>query len=167
VKNKLLAWVYPGDLAKIHTAKPLKLNVEEIQFTGKKASSPPKPSLYEVIYEVNVEYAENIVGWIDEKSGIRRSNTNKDEMRSLLNELSKTLWPLRIQNDILRGYIRAGFTPQQVVLSWGRPDHVNKTRTLVGIHEQWVYGESPFPNSYVYFENGLVKSWEFLKKSGK
>lgn len=40
VKNKLLAWVYPGDLAKIHTAKPLKLNVEEIQFTGKKASSP-------------------------------------------------------------------------------------------------------------------------------
>jgi hypothetical protein len=167
VKNKLLAWVYPGDLAKIHTAKPLKLNVEEIQFTGKKASSPPKPSLYEVIYEVNVEYAENIVGWIDEKSGIRRSNTNKDEMRSLLNELSKTLWPLRIQNDILRGYIRTGFTPQQVVLSWGRPDHVNKTRTLVGIHEQWVYGESPFPNSYVYFENGLVKSWEFLKKSGK
>ncbi len=167
VKNKLLAWVYPGDLAKISTAKPLKLNVEEIQFTGKKALSPQKIPLFEVTYEVNVEYAENILGWIDEKSGIRRSSTNREEMRNLLNELSKTLWPLRIQNDILRGYIRTGFTPEQVVLSWGRPDHVNKTRTLVGIHEQWVYGENPFPNSYVYFENGLVKSWEFLKKSGK
>ena len=44
-----------------------------------------------------------------------------------------------------------------------RPDHVNTTRTLVGVHEQWVYGEAPFPKSYVYFENGLVKGWEFFE----
>jgi len=88
-------------------------------------------------------------------------------MRTLLNDLSKTLWPIRIQEDVLRGFIRQEFTREQVVLSWGRPDHVNTTRTLVGIHEQWVYGEPPFPKSYVYFENGLVKSWEFIKNSAK
>jgi len=167
VKNKLLAWVYPGDLAKTHTVKPIKLNVEEIQFTGKKASTPQRPSLFEVIYEVHTEFTQRIIGWADEKSGIRRPNKNREEMRNLLQSLSKTPWSLQIQNDILKGDIRIGFTPEQVTLSWGRPDHINTTRTLVGVHEQWVYGESPFPNSYVYFENGVVKSWEFLRGSGK
>ena len=167
LKNKLSVWVYPGDLARVQTAKPLKLNVEDVQFTGKKASIPPKNTFYEVTYEVNIEFPEKILGWIDEKSGIRRGNKNREEMIKLLQDLSRTLWPLRIQNDILAGNIGTGFTPEQVVLSWGKPDHINTTRTLVGVHEQWVYGESPFPNSYVYFENGSVKSWEFLKRSGK
>lgn len=167
VKNKLLAWVYPGDLAKIGTVKPLKLNAEEIQFTGKKASTPQRHSVFEVVYEWNIEFTERIIGWTNEKSGIRRPNKNKEEMRNLLQSLSKTPWSMQIQNDILRGDIRIGFTPEQVTLSWGRPDHINTTRTLVGVHEQWVYGESPFPNTYVYFENGVVKSWEFLRGSGK
>lgn len=167
VKNRLQAWVYPGDLSRINSAKPLRINVDDIQFTGKKASTPLKPNLFEVSFEVHVEYTERVFGWLDEKNGIRRPDKNRDEMRNLLKELSKSLWPLRIQNEILRGYIRPGFNPEQVVLSWGKPDHVNTTRTLVGIHEQWVYGESPFPNAYVYFENGVVKSWEFLRKGGK
>jgi len=167
VRNKLSVWVYPGDLARIQSAKPLKLNVEDIQFTGKKASPPQKDTFYEVTYEVNNEFPERILGWIDEKSGIRRNNKTREEMTKLLQGLSSTLWPLRIQNEILAGNIGIGFTPEQVSLSWGKPHHINTTRTLVGVHEQWVYGESPFPNSYVYFENGLVKSWEFLKRSGK
>jgi len=167
VRNKLLVWVYPGDLARIQSAKPVKLNVEDVQFTGKKSSIPQKNTFYEVAYEVNIEFPEKLVGWIDEKSGIRRSNKSREEMLKLLQDLSRTLWPLRIQNDILAGNIGIGFTPEQVMLSWGKPDHINTTRTLVGVHEQWVYGESPFPNSYVYFENGSVKSWEFLKRSGK
>ncbi|OGQ00445.1 MAG: hypothetical protein A2Z51_10355 [Deltaproteobacteria bacterium RBG_19FT_COMBO_52_11] len=167
VKNKLLAWVYPGDLSKISIAKPLKFNPDQILFTGKKTSTPQKPILYEVIYDVNLESSEKIFGWIEEKSGIRRKDKNEEEMRSLLKELALTLWPIRTQNDVLAGYIRVGFTPEQVILSWGHPNHINKTRTLVGVHEQWVYGESPFPNSYVYFENKVVKNWEFLKKDFK
>jgi hypothetical protein len=167
LRHRLSVWVYPGDLAKIQTVKPLKLNLEDVQFTGKKATIPQKNTLYEVAYEVNTEFPERILGWIDEKSGIRRNNRTKEEMIKLLQDLSNTLWPLRIQDEILAGNIGIGFTPQQVLLSWGKPDHINTTRTLVGVYEQWVYGESPFPNSYVYFENGSVKSWEFLKKSGK
>ena len=165
-KNKLLAWVYPGDPAKVQAVKPLKLNVEEIQFTGKKFVTAQKTTLYEVVFELNSETTEKVLGWIDEKGGLRRTKKSKEDMRNLLQELSKTTWPFQIQNDILGGYIRVGFTPEQVVLSWGKPDHINTTKTLVGVHEQWVYGENPFPNSYVYFENGLVNSWEFLKKSG-
>ena len=163
-KNKLLAWVYPGDLSKINTTKPLKLNVEEIQFTGIKLALPKKNPFYEVIYEITDEYIEKSMGWVKEQDGIRRPDKHMDEMMDLLNKLAHTLWPIKIQNDILRGFIRTGFTSEQIVLSWGPPDHVNTTRTFLGTHEQWVYGEKPFPKAYVYFEDGAVKSWEFLKR---
>ncbi len=167
LKNKLSVWVYPADIENINNVRPLRLKIDDIQFTGKMANTPQKIPYYEVILGMNAPSKEEILGWIEEKTGIRRGTKTKEEMRNLLKDLSKTLWPMRIQDDILRGYIRQGFTREQVVLSWGRPDHVNTTQTLVGIHEQWVYGESPFPKSYVYFENGFVKSWEFFKDNGK
>jgi hypothetical protein len=166
-RNKLLVWIYPGDINNINKIKPLKVKVDDVQFTGKTARTPQERFFYEVAYLLNTTSREEILGWVEEKDGIRRSTKSKEEMRNLLKDLSKTLLPTQIQEDILRGYIRQGFTREQVVLSWGRPDHVNTTRTLVGVHEQWVYGEPPFPKSYVYFENGLVKSWEFLKNGAK
>jgi hypothetical protein len=163
-KNKLLVWIYPGDvLISNNNIKPLRLRFEDVQFTGKTSPNPQKQTFYEVSYLVNTSFQERILGWVHEKDGIRRNAKSIEEMRTLLNDLSKTLWPIRIQEDILQGYIRQGFSKEQVVLSWGRPDHVNTTRTLVGVHEQWVYGEAPFPKSYVYFENGLVNSWEFFE----
>jgi hypothetical protein len=163
VTNKLPAWVFPGDPAKSNFGKALRINVEDLHFTGRKTSTPDRNTLYEVTYEVTLEFAERIFGWIEERNGIRRSDKTPDEIRALLKDLAYTLWPLPIQTDVLRGQIRVGFTPEQVILSWGKPDHINKTRTLVGVHEQWVYGENPFPNTYVYIENGEVKSWEFLR----
>lgn len=167
VKHKLPIWVYPGDPSRTGSAKTLRFNVEEVQFTGKRLSSPDKNTLYEVAYELNVETTERILAWIEERNGIRRKDKNADEMRTLLKELAYTLWPILIQNDILKGTIREGFTPQQVTFAWGKPDHINKKHTLVGVLEQWVYGETPFPNAYVYFENGVVKNWEFLKSGPK
>lgn len=164
VKHRLLAWVYPGDINKINSLKPLKLPAEEVHYTGKKASLPDRPQLFEVTYEVNIEFIEKVYGWIEDQNGIRRADKNIEEMMELMKSLAATLWPIRIQNDILRGYIRVGFTPEQVILAWGKPNHINKTRTFVGLHEQWVYGEKPFPRAYVYFENGLVKNWEFFKR---
>jgi hypothetical protein len=167
VRNKLLTWVYPGDIGNINNVKPLKIKPEDVQFTGKASVTPLKLTFYEVTYGMNTTIREEIFGWVEEADGIRRSTKNIDEMRTLLKDLSKTMWPLPTQEDILKGYIRQGLTREQVVLSWGRPDHVNTTRTLVGVHEQWVYGEPPFPKSYVYFENGVVKNWEFIRNSGK
>lgn len=164
IKHRLMAWVYPGDITKINTAKPLKLAADEIHYTGKKVTLPDKSQFFEVVYEFNVTYPEKVAGWIEDPNGIRRPDKNIEEMMELMKKLAFTLWPLRIQNEILRGYIRVGFTPEQVILAWGKPNHINKTRTFLGVHEQWVYGEKPFPKAYVYFENGIVKNWEFFKR---
>jgi len=140
---------------------PYELKSEDVQFTGKTSLNAQKQPFFEVSYFVNVSSQERVLdGSMKKTDSTSHEEHRRDE--NLLQDLSKTMWPLRIQEDILRGYIRQGFSKDQAVLAWGPPDHVNTTRTLVGVHEQWVYGEAPFPKSYVYFENGLVKSWEFF-----
>ena len=48
-----------------------------------------------------------------------------------------------------------GMTQAQVIASsWGRPQGVNRTTTVLGTHEQWVYGI----HSYLYFEEGILTS---------
>lgn len=165
IKNKLLVWVYPGDPARATTAKPLKLPPQAVYFTGRKATLPQRPILHEVVYEVKSDVVEKLLGWVDERAGIHRPQKTREEMQVLLRELAKSSWPPNVQLEILRGEIETGFTTQQVLLSWGFPSHVNSTRTLVGVHEQWVYGDNPFPQAYVYFEKGVVKSWELLNRS--
>ncbi len=49
---------------------------------------------------------------------------------------------------------RIGMSPEQVTkeTSWGKPNHINRTTTAYGVHEQWVYGGG----NYLYFENGRL-----------
>lgn len=51
--------------------------------------------------------------------------------------------------------VRLGMSKQDVLdSSWGKPDHINKTTTRYGTHEQWVYGGG----NYLYFEDGILTS---------
>jgi len=51
-----------------------------------------------------------------------------------------------------------GMTTDQVEHGtvWGPPDHINRTETVAGIREQWVYGR-PSPG-FLYFEAGRLVS---------
>lgn len=52
-----------------------------------------------------------------------------------------------------RAGVSIGMTQERVLeSSWGRPQHVNRTTTVNGIHEQWVYGS----RNYLYFDNGIL-----------
>lgn len=46
-----------------------------------------------------------------------------------------------------------GMTADDARKSWGKPNHVNRTRNTFGTSEQWVYG-----SNYLYVENGIVTS---------
>lgn len=51
--------------------------------------------------------------------------------------------------------VRLGMTAEEVLMSkWGRPEHINRTTSLGGTREQWVYGG----RNYLYFENGILTS---------
>ena len=49
--------------------------------------------------------------------------------------------------------VAIGMTREEVLMSqWGRPEHINRTTTAHGEHEQWVY----HGRNYLYFENGKL-----------
>ena len=51
--------------------------------------------------------------------------------------------------------VRLGMTPDQVIgSSWGKPQRVNRTISVRGEREQWVYDGG----NYLYFENGVLTS---------
>jgi hypothetical protein len=56
---------------------------------------------------------------------------------------------------ILNKKVTLGMSTDDVIASWGKPDHVNTTVTASGKHEQWVYGDQ-----YLYFEDGRITSWQ-------
>jgi hypothetical protein len=56
---------------------------------------------------------------------------------------------------ILAKKVGLGMSTDDVIASWGKPDHVNTTVTAYGKHEQWVYG-----NTYLYFNDGRLTSYQ-------
>jgi len=69
-------------------------------------------------------------------------------------------WSLTDCLRIADGLIWLGATDEQVRLSWGRPDTVNRSVGSWGVHEQWVYRHGDYSGSYLYFGNGVLASWQ-------
>jgi len=64
-------------------------------------------------------------------------------------------WPPAVTTAVLARKIAFGMTREQVRLSWGEPEDINRTVTPGRVREQWVYGEQ-----LVYFVNGVVTAWQ-------
>src|SRR5215510_6244564 len=64
-------------------------------------------------------------------------------------------WPYDIKRAVLERRILKGMTEEQVILSRGKPNHVNTSVGSWGEHEQWVYN-----SQYLYFENGVLKTYQ-------
>lgn len=62
----------------------------------------------------------------------------------------------KVWNAILKKDVLLGMNADACVLSIGRPDDINRTKTRYSVNEQWVY-ESGYYN-YIYFENGIVNA---------
>lgn len=58
--------------------------------------------------------------------------------------------------EILNKKIWIGMTNQMTIESWGNPIDINRSVGAWGVHEQWIYSG----NKYLYFENGVLKSWQ-------
>jgi len=64
-------------------------------------------------------------------------------------------WGERIVDFIKQKQVQTGMTEYQVLVSWGKPDDINKTISSNGNREQWVY-DRYHSSQYLYFENGFL-----------
>jgi endonuclease YncB( thermonuclease family)/uncharacterized protein YgiM (DUF1202 family) len=53
-----------------------------------------------------------------------------------------------------------GMSQEMVLASWGQPDDINKSVGSFGVHEQWIYGDYTTTQYFLYFENGVLTSWQ-------
>jgi hypothetical protein len=60
-----------------------------------------------------------------------------------------------VAQKILAKKIWIGMTTEMALESWGEPDDNNRSVGSWGVHEQWIYDDT-----YVYFENGKLTSWQ-------
>jgi hypothetical protein len=69
----------------------------------------------------------------------------------------------QIDQAVLSRRIFIGMLAEDVVRSWGRPSKINKTLTVSGLREQWVYlGGKAGPRMQVYVEDGVVQAVQQL-----
>ena len=96
-----------------------------------------------------------------EKELIERENWQRQKKLHNEKELAKRKDDLikkygkKIGENIFQGVIWMGMTKEMVIDSRGRPNDINRTVGEWGVHEQWVYN-----NTYLYFENGKLTSWQ-------
>lgn len=64
----------------------------------------------------------------------------------------------RVGTAIQSRQVGIGMAADDVVLSWGAPTHVNTTITANTRSEQWVYRHRSGRASYVYIEDGRVRT---------
>jgi len=122
-----------------------------------------------------------VISTFEEKIELARSLSN-EKIYELISKLSRYLnteedriilrqelisrhpeWTTEMKTLVEEGKINIGMTEEQVLASWGRPKKINKNVGTWGVFEQWEY-EAPSPSYsviyYVYFENGVVASWQ-------
>lgn len=68
--------------------------------------------------------------------------------------ISVKRWPAAMKKLVREKRVAIGMSAEMVRLSWGAPEHINRSITTSGTHEQWVYGGG----TYVYLTSGRVTS---------
>lgn len=61
---------------------------------------------------------------------------------------------------LIKGNVKIGMSKDDVIWSWGKPTKINDSYVAGHVNEQWVYDRGNFRSQYLYFEDGLLKSWQ-------
>lgn len=138
-----------GEIGSISTKKLSPVKVKNI-VAGWDNYSPVR-----LILETN----DGKTGFLDVNvSGTNISKTLKDNFRFKdyfyeVNPRTTYDWKEKVWNAIERESVFVGMTKEQVKISWGEPENINKTIATYGTREQWVYS-----SNYLYFEENKLTS---------
>lgn len=129
---------------------------------------------YGVCHDTICGYMNEI--WIEKNDKILKFAALKDKQRLELEELARQgrifaseterqeqkkkdikKYGLAVYTKLEKGEIWIGMNEEMAILSRGLPEKRNSTVGKWGWHEQWVYEN----NLYLYFENGILTSYQF------
>ncbi len=108
--------------------------IQEIAFALNKTNAVGEKILKEYLYRYEEERRQLTDRMYDVKDKIRIAKLNKG--------------------------IVIGMTKEDVIESIGRPYEINRDNYSGDVQEQWVYGVSIAYRKYLYFEDGILTSWQ-------
>ena len=114
------------------------------------------------IHEAFIEETTEILAMKD----FRKNQVISEEQDVKIRAREKRLKALTEKYDesvairIMLGFYWNGMTTEMARESLGSPDEINKSSGTWGLHEQWVYSEGRSKTIYLYFENGVLTSWQ-------
>jgi len=116
-------------------------------------------------YEISKMTSEQIKDITDDQLLLAAQKNNVYRNRTILEEsVRRGLHPLapREIDLILSSRLLIGMSEDALVLSWGRPNEINRSAGPYGVRKQYVYGaHSKYSEpTYVYIENGKVIRWQ-------
>lgn len=88
------------------------------------------------------------------KSQAKEKIVREQKKKKRLNKMVKK-YGKKKGTGIAKGRVRLGYSTEMVKDAVGRPKDINRTVGNWGVHEQWVYD-----SYYLYFENGILTSWQ-------
>ena len=121
----------------------IRLNLESLDSLLAEAPDSVKPRIERVIEK------------------LKKAETVLPKLKKQLNrKLRKYIRP-KYWNDIKQRRVKLGMNRYEVMCSWGEPDDINRSVSVYGgVHEQWVYGDPLEGATYLYFDNGILESWQ-------
>jgi len=66
----------------------------------------------------------------------------------------------QIKEAVAKRQLIIGMNQVEVHASIGLPHDKNKTVGAWGVHEQWIYLTDGYDRMYLYFEDGILSSWQ-------
>lgn len=171
-KDVLLTTYGRAEDIKVKAGECLQVNGQEVLKDGQSMGFLPTDSIVST-YNSKTRLSTNpsAVIAVSCQEAIDKSKTmdaeDKNELEKRQRQLAKEKrekqqrdakiksFPPDIQRCISEKKVQIGMSTEQVILSWGRPEHINRSVGKWGEHEQWVYG-----STYLYFENGIMTSFQ-------
>lgn len=130
--------------------KYAEIQAYEIQINDKKSNTETRLMSITLLSNDHPDSASKFVS-LKQKLESQLALENKNEVAR--NEKLSQLAAKREAAKVKSEGVSIGMSQEEVrASSWGRPQSVNKTTGVYGVHEQWVYGG----RNYLYFENGRL-----------
>jgi hypothetical protein len=95
----------------------------------------------------------------DQKRTIKHPDTRRKQQAKIISyrrarQIRAKGWSIGICQLFIDGKIAIEMTQEQVLMAWGKPDHIKRSEGGWGVYEQWIYGSTS-----LYFERGILNNY--------
>jgi hypothetical protein len=144
----------------ILTLQSMSHSLQEVQAKPKEEPLPTPIATEEEIDDMAHRYFDNHVDMKWNKDQFDKGELTSEAARQTIRDCLDTFKKKEDCEHIINNLYWIGMPDVWAIKSVGNPDDVNQTVFSNFTQEQWIYGNPLYGATYLYFENGILKSYQ-------